>query len=149
MRKDMFEVIIERPRTGGKYTKKGRSKEVLRKALDEAIWFGEEAEAPITKSPMRDRSYDRKSLNENLSPLKRFLDSAVGRPWNDVYSEVREHLNPNSAVQKHVVDHLKQYVITDACVVDGVVGHYGKYGRGFQALEGDDLEKRWYTYGEF
>lgn len=142
MREDMFEVIIERPRRGGRYSKKGRFEEKLRKSLDDAIWLGEDAEAPITKSPMRDRSYDRKSLNENLSPLKRFLDSAVGRLWDDVYSEVREHLNPNSAVQKHVIDHLKQYVITSTCVVDGIVGYYAPYyPRGWVPLEGNATQK--------
>jgi len=53
---------------------------------------------------------DRKQLNENLAPLKRFLRKQVGRPWNVVYREISKGLRPSSAVQQHVREHLWDYV---------------------------------------
>lgn len=150
MREDMFEVIIERPRRGGGYSKKGRADEKLRRALDDAIWFGDDADAPRTKSPMLDRSYSRKSLNENLSPLKRFLDSAIGRPWDEVYSEIRSCLSPKSAVQMHVIDHLKQFVVTSTAVENGIIGYYGGYWpRGFIPLEDDGTKNKHFRSEQF
>jgi hypothetical protein len=49
-----------------------------------------------------------------IEPLKKFLRSRCGRPWNKVHSEISEHLRLTSAVQKHVLDHLKDYVYTHA-----------------------------------
>jgi hypothetical protein len=51
-----------------------------------------------------------KELNENLSPLRRYLERQVGRPWNKVYSEIAEHLRPDNVVQQHVRDHLRNFV---------------------------------------
>jgi hypothetical protein len=62
-----------------------------------------------------------KELNENLSPLWRFLRSRVGQPWDAVYSEVCQQINKNSAVQLHVWQHLMQNVVTDPHKVLGDV----------------------------
>jgi hypothetical protein len=53
---------------------------------------------------------DRKQLNENLAPLRRYLERQVGRAWNKVYSEIAQHLRVDSAVQQHVRDHLRDFV---------------------------------------
>ena len=109
MRHDMAEIIIERPRYGhGAGDGKGRYRSKLRADPDcfsqkEPMWF-------------RGNS---KSLNENLAPLRRFLTRRVGRPWNAVWSELREHLSPNSTVQKHVYDHVLQYVERNPVFIDG------------------------------
>src|SRR5580700_2479089 len=55
---------------------------------------------------------DRKQLNENLAPLRRFLESQVGRPWDKVFSEIAERLRADSTVQQHVRDHLRDFVAT-------------------------------------
>jgi hypothetical protein len=65
---------------------------------------------------------DFKGLSENLAPLRRYLQSQVGRPWNKVYSEVCERINPNSAVQLHIWQHLIHYVCTNPYVISGEVG---------------------------
>lgn len=139
MRKDMFEVIIERPRNGrwsderkGRYSDHNKSD--VRNELD-FHYSGNDEESGIysgRKETMRPkgRGVDRKSLNENLAPLRRFLQSSIGKKWDDVYSELRENLNPNSAVQKHVVDHAKQYVIKDTILLeDGRIIAYVPYWR--------------------
>jgi hypothetical protein len=112
MRKDMFEIIIERPRYGGHGSAKGRyamkrrtNPEVL--PCKEPMWF-------------RGKS---KELNENLAPLRRFLGRRVGRPWNTVWSELREFLSPKNAVQKHVYDHVLQFVELNPVMIDGIPHH--------------------------
>ena len=54
-----------------------------------------------------------KSLNEHLGPLRRYLSSQVGRPWDKVYAEICAHISVDSAVQDHVRDHVFDYVTVD------------------------------------
>lgn len=63
-----------------------------------------------TYESMKARHVDRKLLNENLSPLWRFLHRSVGRLWNDVYAEICAAVPKDSAVQRHVFQHLEQAV---------------------------------------
>ena len=99
MREDMAQVIVERPRLrGGSIRAK--------------------AEARIgTTLPSREgmrRPHvlrgDPKSLNENLAPLRRYLERQVGRPWDKVYAEIAIRLRVDSAVQQHVRNHLHDFV---------------------------------------
>lgn len=48
----------------------------------------------------------RPQFSENLPPLRRFLERQVGRPWDKVYSEIRAHVNADSATQYHILQHL-------------------------------------------
>lgn len=108
MRSDMFEVIIERPR-GGRYRRlKGRNAARARS-------FPELAPQKEPMSLGRGTKY----LNENLAPLRRFLLRSVGRPWDRVYAEICERIEPRSGVQKHVLDHVREFVSTDAILIDG------------------------------
>jgi hypothetical protein len=61
-----------------------------------------------------------KSLNENLAPLRRFLERRVGRPWNSVWSEMREFLSPSSTVHNHVFIHVWQFVERNPVIIDGI-----------------------------
>jgi hypothetical protein len=110
MRSDMFEIIIERPRIncarGGRL--KGRKAELAR---------GRAELSPRTEPMSINRGT--KYLNENLAPLRRFLERSVGRPWDAVRSEIAEHIAARSAVQKHVLDHVKQMVETSPVILDG------------------------------
>ncbi|HRI68206.1 MAG TPA: hypothetical protein PK156_28445 [Polyangium sp.] len=112
MRKDMFEIIIERPRYGWRCGRKGRYRTMRRN----------NPEALPEKEPMWYRGQT-KSLNENLAPLRRFLERRVGRPWDAVWSELREFLSPKSTVQKHVFDHVQQFVELNPIFIDGIP-HY-------------------------
>ena len=60
-----------------------------------------------------------KFFNEHLSPLRRFLDSNVGRPWDKVYSEICRHVDRGNVVQKHILTHLFDYVVVDTVLIDG------------------------------
>jgi hypothetical protein len=130
MRPDMFKVIVERPRWGRSTTV---GSEYPRASLKNAWRTKPGADldaAPLTES-MGGR-YARKSLNENLRPLVRFLRANVGRPWNKVRSEIAAYVSCRSAVQKHVLDHLRDYVVEHVRVEGKVV--LAKGHRGFEPL---------------
>ena len=94
MREDMARVIVERPRINPRNTRKGRAR-----SLDEL---------PPHEGMRRAQALrgDRKQLNEILAPLRRYLESQVGRPWSKVYAEIAAGLRVDSTVQQHVRDHL-------------------------------------------
>lgn len=99
MKEEMAKIIVEKPRVGGSSTSK-----LVRtrfKAMDDE-------DIPHCEGMRRAHKgwSARKELNENLTPLYRFLNSCVGRKWNDVYSEICSHVNRNSAVQLHILQHL-------------------------------------------
>ncbi len=102
MRSDMAKVIVERPRHGhaNGFIPDGK----LRQLTDddgEPLGF-------FARDHIRTRKT--KSLNENLAPLRRYLESQVGRAWNDLRSDICEHLRPSSTVQQHVLDHILDFV---------------------------------------
>ena len=98
MREDMARVIVERPRIKPRVDRIGR-----RRNLEEL---------PYKEGMRRARAErgERKQLNENLAPLRRYLEKQVGRPWDKVYSEIAAHLRADNAVQQHVRDHLRDFV---------------------------------------
>jgi hypothetical protein len=111
MREDMAKVIVERPRIGRGWTTKRPRRRWQNIPMDE--W-------PLKESHKQEwRDCPMKCLNENLAPLRRFLRSHVGQPWNDVVSEMRERINLNSAVQLHIWQHVKDYVCEDPIERDG------------------------------
>ena len=77
MRSDMAKVIVERPRIPAFKSRKGR-----RQALEDL---------PVQEGMRRARALrgDLKELNENLKPLRRYLERQVGRRWDKVYSRDR------------------------------------------------------------
>ena len=101
MRSDIAKKLVERPRFGGS-AKKARS--LRNQNNDPKNWES----SPMKESCKKPNiiGYSGKYLSEYFAPLKRFLAKNVGRPWNSVNSEIREHISPNSTVQKHVLDHL-------------------------------------------
>ena len=101
MRSDMAKVIVERPRTGGGFSFPRRRPDCDRLEMDE--WRSREG-------IRRPWGSNRKGLNENLAPLRRYLQSQIGRPWDKVYSEICQHMNRDSAVQLHIWQHLMQFV---------------------------------------
>jgi hypothetical protein len=107
MRKDMWKVIVERPRGGGEVSK-GRYRNV---PIEDLSAF----------EGMRRPHRERKALNENLSPLRRYLRSQVGRPWDKVYADICANLRPESTVQQHVRDHVTDFVAVNTRIEDSVV----------------------------
>lgn len=98
MREDMAKVIVERPRIVDSRAHKGRAR-----ALDELP-----KQLGMRRSQRERGGY--KMLNENLNPLRRYLERQVGRPWNKVYAEIAARLRADNTVQQHVRDHLEDFV---------------------------------------
>lgn len=102
MRDDMNKVLVERPRCGWRTRKLARGK--IKQA-------GEDYPQRIgVRKQRKTNGTESKYLNENLAPLKRFLAKQVGRPWNTVYSELRENVSPSNAVQMHILEHVEDFV---------------------------------------
>ncbi len=142
MRSDMGKVLVERPRIGrwrgDSRPGKGYSKR-LAKCLDAG-------DSPPVREGIKRRYSDTKSFNEHLAPLRRFLQSNVGRPWDKVYSEICRHVDRGNVVQKHILTHLFEYVVTDAILIDGVpcrgASAYRSYGESLRTTRNQHL---WYV----
>ena len=109
MREDMFKVIVERPRRGRAWARP------LRTPRDDRTWM------PVS------RGRGQKGLNENLEPLRRYLRSSIGKPWNAVYSDLCKGLSVRSAVQKHVRDHLRDLVALQVTETFGVLWQHSRF----------------------
>jgi hypothetical protein len=116
MRKDMSKVIVERPRLG-------RGSAGLRPGRTRAVEDddGEPLAAVRGGRAPKGKAQKTKQLNENLNPLRRYLQSQLNRPWDKVYSEISAHLKPTSTVQQHVRDHLEDFVAVKTRMKAGVV----------------------------
>lgn len=143
MRADMFELLLERPRAY-RGCRSRRAPPYPRARL---------APRRLEDSPRVEPlggAYAERSLNENLAPLQRWLDRQVGRPWRLVYSELAEHLSADSAVKKHVRDHVFDYVAARVFTLDGVMyGHLrrgvsplGRYRQGYYVCPETELLRR-------
>ncbi|ANP47176.1 hypothetical protein [Candidatus Viadribacter manganicus] len=118
----MSKVIVERPRVGRAAAglRPGRT----RMLVDDD---GEPIRAKGAREPQK-REQKTKHFNETLNPLKRYLASNVGRPWDKVYSEICEHLKPSSTVQQHVRDHLQDFVAMKTRTKAGVIMATNRWG---------------------
>jgi hypothetical protein len=112
MRADMHKVVVERER--GRSTWKNRK-------WGKRLPFVPDAEyedQPKFVSSGRRRQYgsDCKWFTDVLEPLEGFLRSNLGRPWDKVYSELRQGLDVRKVTGQHIFDHLKSMVETDCWI---------------------------------
>lgn len=104
MRKDLYKVIVERPRAWkGGYEQAAR----LRDDHDGPMRLGMRA------------GYGYRDLNENLAPLRRYLLSQVGRPWDKVFSEICTGIDRRNTVQQHIHQHIDDFIAIRVGVRDG------------------------------
>ncbi|HLX61371.1 MAG TPA: hypothetical protein VKX17_08830 [Planctomycetota bacterium] len=131
MREDMDKVIVERPRANRTWAVKGNYG--LKHKLD--------LEDMPTRESYRNARRKRKTkyFNEHLSPLKRFLQSSVGKPWNKVYSEICERIHVKSTVQAHILQHIADFVCMDTFLKDGKV--WARPGGGFRIKGEEPIEE--------
>ena len=108
MRHDMARVLVTRPRLGGKVRRKGRAYPME----DLPSRVGMKRGLALAKA-------DKKTLNEHLQPLRRYLHGQVGRPWDKVWSDIAAGLRVTSTVQQHVRDHVFDFVAKDVFLRGG------------------------------
>ena len=93
----MHKVVVERPRWNP-----GPGK------------WGRRANLPYDLQPkfegMKRPHVNRKRLTDLLGPLKRWLQSQIGRPWDDIYSEACAVIKPDSIIRAHIKTHLLEFV---------------------------------------
>ena len=109
MRQDMCHLLVERGSTRNYFPKK----RIKQRLQDDAEYQG------INYLPnWQDRS-PRKYFNDYLAPLRRYLKKQVGRFWDEVYSEIRTVVKPNSTTNIHVYQHLNMEVEKHVKYIDG------------------------------
>jgi hypothetical protein len=108
MRNDMHKVIAEPGRRGGHDFVKNRVE------IDR-----DDDTQPTREGIRRKGSYDRKSRCHNYNPLRRYLASKVGQPWNDVFSDICAANDLRNKVQGDVREHLSWMVHQNVEVIDG------------------------------
>jgi hypothetical protein len=104
MRADTYKVIVERPR---RHKEGDAAAARLRNDID----------GP-TRLSMR-AGYGYRELNENLAPLRRYLNAQVGRLWNKVFSEICAGIDSRNTVQQHIHQHIRDFIAIDVEVRDG------------------------------
>lgn len=119
MRPDMAKQIVERERAGS-----GNGEDTSRherRTARHRLRNGDEDFEVVRgiKAHVKGGKRHRKSFNENLNPLRRFLLKNIGRPWDKVYSEICEHIKLNSTVQRHILEHLEMDVDTNVRIING------------------------------
>ena len=96
--------VTERQRSGGRYNY--HDVRVRHKGMD----IEKLDDLPKNQGYRRPHMYDPKEFSDLLGPLEGFLRSRVGQKWDDVYSEIRERINPSSTVQIHIMGHVFQFI---------------------------------------
>lgn len=122
MRDDMAKVLVERPRwnsSGAGPTDRG-----------------ERQRMPIEEWPSREGMKRRwrggnKGFTDLLGPLRRYLRSNVGRPWNKVYSEICAGLRAGFPTREHFLTHVFELVERHVVLIDGVPHHAAGYSIGW------------------
>ena len=121
MRADMKKVLTERPRSNGIYSYNDfRQRENA----------GDYDDLPSHQGMRRPYGWEAKQFSDLLGPLQRFLRNSVGRPWDDVWSEICQAVGSGNTVDEHLRGHAMQEVETNTVVVDGRVMSYGRFGGG-------------------
>ena len=133
MRSDMGKVVTERPR----YGHANRSKKTgfhVRKYEE-----GQFDDSPkrLPSSRRRQYGWDGKEFSDRIGPLRRFLQSRVGRNWNKVFSELSEVLSKKNLPGQHIWQHIWLEVELH-CIIgeDGKVYHKNSsFGRRFKIFK--------------
>jgi hypothetical protein len=113
----MHKVVVERPRWNPGRGKYGRRANLP----DELLPKFEGIKRPHSR---------RKGLTDLLGPLRRWLHSQLGRPWNDFYSEACAVIKPDSVIRAHIKTHLLEFVERHTFMHNGKVCLLDKSYRG-------------------
>jgi hypothetical protein len=125
------EIVIERPRGGMRIslTKLTGYKQALQKITDEASEDG--LLCPYLIKPRQIVSKT-KYFSDNLGPLRRWLHSKVGQPWDSIYNELCQRIETRTLSGQHILFHVWGFVERNVLLIDGVPYRKGnqKYGQG-------------------
>jgi hypothetical protein len=111
----MAQVLIERPRFGSRvrgYRRQRRAGQLG--ALEDRSAI----EAMGRRLKGRDKCF-----SDRFGPLRKFLSSNVGRPWNLVFSEICRHARLDNVAQQHLRGHVFDFVVTNVVIINNVPCH--------------------------
>lgn len=105
MRKDISKVLTEKPRTN-------RCKKYKRLCIRKIRKDTDLENCPTKISMKKIYTYYEKSFSDLLAPLRGFLFKAAreNRNFDSVYSEIKKVLKGNGTLQRHVFQHLYDYL---------------------------------------
>ena len=105
VRSDFDRVIIERPRWGSRRPNQ-KTRARVSSVSDEVA----------SRVPMRIADKEQTDL---LGPLRRYLQSNLGRPWNKVHAEIRAVADVRSLRGYHLLQHVAWFVEKNGVLRDG------------------------------
>lgn len=138
----LAEIVIERPRSGMRMSSrrlKGEKKRLYQLTL-EASENG--LLSPYLIKPRQKSKY----FSDHLGPLRRWLRSHVGQPWNVVYSKLCRQLDTSTLSGQHVLSHVWHDIERYVSVIDGMLYCQSEWG-GLRLLE-SHYRDRFYVHPE-
>lgn len=84
-------------------------------------------ELPTRETTSRIWGWQRRERHMHTDPLRRFLESRVGRPWNDVYSELCRDLRADDRMRHEINSRLDWFVERNVRMVEGEPRDYRGY----------------------
>ncbi len=78
------------------------------------VWMEQaRADAEVAEArPAPRRKHVHRMFHDKLPPAERWLAAQVGRPWDDVYAELKERFDPRTTAGRHIVyDHMLGWVL--------------------------------------
>jgi len=108
MRSDLTKVLTERERSGSR-TRTYRQVRSRGNRID----LSEDGVNAVRQGMKRPHLNNTKDFTDVLSPLKGILRKAVGRKWDDFYSELVGKLDRRTVQGQHVFEHLYNYIVVN------------------------------------
>lgn len=154
MRQDFAKLLCEKPRrevgyqyhkNGFRRKKFGYSHRLYNTIEEEEEYQVHKIEAHPNKENIHYKKGKRKSLNEHLNPLKGYLESCIGKKWDDVYSEICKTVPRRGVINLHVYQHLLEDIFklkldtndTQYCI--SLSGHMIYPNRGYSRIRPQDF----------
>ena len=130
----MSKVVIERPRWGHRLSNSKTRLRVRRFNYD--LDYNDDFDHLMDDLPKRVsgsrskylRKEMTKSFSDLLGPLRKFLRSNVGRPWDLISSEMSEHLDNRKTTGRHIFEHVEGEVMANCYEEGGAVWGYNGWG---------------------
>jgi len=101
------------------------------------------AHAPMHESIRYKHGGGTKYFNDNLEPMKRFLNSRVGKNWNKVHGSLCNQLSKKTVPGLHVFNHLYDFVY-EKTFAEGKKIFYTRFGQ-YQELISTEKWPKFYV----
>jgi hypothetical protein len=114
MRKDIKKVICEKERKGDRghgFHRNWKKMHRSRNAEDHEDVYMEEEFQPKHESLTKRLMGEKRQFSENLGAVRGLVRKALGKQWDDVYSELCKMVSPTGTnIERHVHQHLPDFI---------------------------------------